>query len=59
MRHDLRVLGLDHPRRALRDTARYRPLREPGRTGVPSLRSLALRLLGRAVQVACGVRVSE
>ena len=50
LKNDLKVLLLSHPHRAVRDTARYKLMREAGRGGTPSLKSLAARLLGREVQ---------
>ncbi|PVD25041.1 hypothetical protein C0Q70_15538 [Pomacea canaliculata] len=48
--NDLKVLFLDHPRRDIRDTSRYKPFRQlmGGRT--PSLKKLTSALLGVAVQ---------
>jgi len=50
LRNDLNVLMLEHPFRAIRDTSRYRPLREAGQHGTPSLKSLAERLLDNKIQ---------
>lgn len=61
LRNDFKVLGIRHPVSAVRDTARYRPLRlgaglplddgQGARPAVPSLKALAARLLGRQIQV--------
>lgn len=50
IRHDLKVLFLDHPKRMIRDTSTYKPFRAlfGGRT--PSLKNLSARMLGVSVQ---------
>lgn len=50
LHNDFKVLDLYHPWGDVRDTARYKPLREPGQMGQPSLKSLAKRVLGATVQ---------
>jgi RNA exonuclease 4 len=50
--HFVKVLGITHPPKLVRDTAKYKPLREaledPKRT--PSLKTLAHHLLGVQIQ---------
>lgn len=50
LKHDLAVLFLSHPWRSLRDTSRYRPFRQITKSGTPSLKRLALELLGMNIQ---------
>jgi RNA exonuclease 4 len=51
LRNDLKVLQLDHPVSAIRDTAKYRPLRLfAADDKTPSLKTLAARVLGREIQ---------
>ena len=50
LRNDFAVLKLKHPLRHVRDTARFKPLRDPNHLGVPSLKSLADRILSRKIQ---------
>lgn len=51
LKHDLDVLYLSHPRRYLRDTSRYKPFRQLSKGSTPSLKKLALELLGKEIQV--------
>jgi len=51
LKHDLDVLYLSHPRRSWRDTSRYEPFRQISKGMTPSLKRLALELLGREIQV--------
>jgi len=50
IRHDLKVLFLDHSKRMIRDTSTYKPFKAlfGGRT--PSLKNLSARMLGVTVQ---------
>jgi len=50
LRHDFKVLMLDHPRRSTRDTARFKPLQFKGRAR--ALRTLAEEYLGLDIQGA-------
>ena len=57
--HDFAAIGMTHPRGNTRDTAKFPPLRELAglkRNWSPSLRNLALCLLGRQIQ--CGSHCS-
>lgn len=50
VRNDLEVLGLSHPRRDVRDTARYPPYRALAGGGSPRLKVLVGELLGVEIQ---------
>ena len=50
VRHDLEVLGLNHPRRDVRDTARFPPYRARAGGGSPRLKMLVEELLGIEIQ---------
>jgi RNA exonuclease 4 len=50
LRNDLKVLFLSHPRRAIRDTSRYRLFRKFANGRTPSLRKLAEEVLGVKIQ---------
>ncbi|RUS15828.1 ribonuclease H-like domain-containing protein, partial [Endogone sp. FLAS-F59071] len=48
--NDLKVLLLNHPRRDIRDTSRYKPFRKLTGGRTPALRRLAKELLGLVIQ---------
>merc|ERR1712018_153726 len=50
IRHDLKVLFLDHPKRMIRDTSTYKPFRAVFGGRTPSLKNLSARMLGVSVQ---------
>lgn len=50
LRNDLKVLYLSHPRRAIRDTSRYKPFHKFSNGRTPSLRKLAEEVLGVKIQ---------
>ncbi|XP_078048027.1 RNA exonuclease 4 [Augochlora pura] len=50
LKYDLDVLYLSHPRRHLRDTSRFKLFRQLSEGCTPSLKKLALELLGREIQ---------
>ncbi|KAL2156811.1 hypothetical protein VTH06DRAFT_4517, partial [Thermothelomyces fergusii] len=50
VRHDLRVLELDHPAKMIRDTARFSGFKKYGNGPKPALRVLARELLGVEIQ---------
>jgi RNA exonuclease 4 len=50
IRNDLKVLFLSHPRRAIRDTSRYKPFFKFSNGRTPSLRKLAEVVLGVKIQ---------
>lgn len=50
IQNDLKALLLDHPRRMIRDTATFKPLRDLAQTKFPALRKLATIVLGIDIQ---------
>lgn len=55
LNNDLAILGLSHPKRSIRDTARYPPFRTAtavpgGKSRAPSLKKLAHEVLGWEIQ---------
>ncbi|KAI0237072.1 RNA exonuclease 4 [Lamellibrachia satsuma] len=50
LHNDLKILFLDHPRKKIRDTARYKPYRSLFNGGNPSLKKLTEKVLGVKVQ---------
>jgi len=50
LKHDIKVLFLDHPKRYIRDTALYKPFRAAFGGRTPSLKNLSARMLGVSVQ---------
>ena len=52
IKHDLKVLFLDHPKKYIRDTSIYKPFRSAFGGKTPSLKNLTSRMLGVAVQVS-------
>ncbi|XP_053774878.1 RNA exonuclease 4 isoform X2 [Desmodus rotundus] len=50
LHNDLKVLFLDHPKKKIRDTQKYKPFKSQVRSGRPSLKLLAERVLGIQVQ---------
>ncbi|XP_015599559.1 RNA exonuclease 4 [Cephus cinctus] len=50
IKNDLDVLYLSHPKRSLRDTSKYKPFRKVSMGNTPSLKKLALELLGIEIQ---------
>lgn len=48
--NDFKVLLLNHPRKLTRDTSKYRPFRQLSRGKTPSLKRLALEVLGLRIQ---------
>lgn len=50
LRHDLEVLILDHPRKDIRDTARFSGFKKYGHGPKPALRVLAREILGVEIQ---------
>ena len=50
IRHELEVLKLDHPRKDVRDTARFAGFKKYGHGPKPSLRVLAREILGVEIQ---------
>ncbi|KAL9978571.1 hypothetical protein ACROYT_G016104 [Oculina patagonica] len=50
LKNDLEVLLLDHPRKNIRDTAKYKPFQEIVKSKRPSLRNLAKQILNISIQ---------
>merc|ERR1719435_1382 len=50
IKHDLKVLFLDHPKRMIRDTSKYKPFKAAFGGRTPSLKNLTARFLGVSVQ---------
>ncbi|XP_054850071.1 RNA exonuclease 4-like [Eublepharis macularius] len=50
LHHDLKVLFLDHPKKKIRDTQRYKPFRQQVKCVRPSLKLLCEKLLNVKVQ---------
>eukprot|EP00092_Neocalanus_flemingeri_P059094 GFUD01070544.1.p1 GENE.GFUD01070544.1~~GFUD01070544.1.p1 ORF type:complete len:397 (+),score=145.81 GFUD01070544.1:44-1234(+) len=50
LKHDLKVLFLDHPKKMIRDTSKYKPFKAAFGGRTPSLKNLAGRFLGVTVQ---------
>ncbi|XP_058528827.1 RNA exonuclease 4 [Ochotona princeps] len=52
LHNDLKVLFLDHPKKKIRDTQKYKPFKRQAKSLRPSLKLLAERILGLRVQQA-------
>ncbi|XP_075415961.1 RNA exonuclease 4 [Tenrec ecaudatus] len=50
LHNDLKVLFLDHPRKKIRDTQKYKPFKLQVKSGQPSLKLLSEKILGLRVQ---------
>ena len=50
LKNDLKVLMLSHPRKYIRDTAKYKPFKKLLKTNRPALRNLAAELLKEKIQ---------
>lgn len=48
--NDLKILLLDHPRKKIRDTQKYKPFKEATKSGRPALRVLCKKILNVDVQ---------
>ncbi|XP_055988887.1 RNA exonuclease 4 [Sorex fumeus] len=61
LHNDLKVLFLDHPKRRIRDTQKYKPFKTQVKSGRPSLKLLAEKILGVQVQQAehCSVQDAQ
>ncbi|XP_036185097.1 RNA exonuclease 4 isoform X3 [Myotis myotis] len=61
LHNDLKVLFLDHPRKKVRDTQKYKPFKRQVQSGRPSLKLLAERILGVRVQQAehCSIQDAQ
>lgn len=52
LHNDLKILFLDHPRKKIRDTQRYKPFKQEVKSGRPSLKLLCSKLLNVKVQTS-------
>nr|XP_055190034.1 RNA exonuclease 4 isoform X2 [Nyctereutes procyonoides] len=61
LHNDLKVLFLDHPKKKIRDTQKYKPFKSQVKSGRPSLKLLAERILGIKVQQAehCSIQDAQ
>ncbi|NWW48834.1 REXO4 exonuclease, partial [Pedionomus torquatus] len=61
LRNDLKVLFLDHPKKKIRDTQRYKPFRQRVKTTRPSLKLLCEKLLNVQVQTSehCSIQDAQ
>ncbi|XP_044938627.1 RNA exonuclease 4 [Mustela putorius furo] len=61
LHNDLKVLFLDHPKKKIRDTQKYKPFKSHVKSGRPSLKLLAEKLLGIRVQEAehCSIQDAQ
>ncbi|XP_044517231.1 RNA exonuclease 4 [Gracilinanus agilis] len=50
LHNDLKILLLDHPKKKIRDTQKYKPFRTQVKTGRPSLKLLSQKILGIRIQ---------
>ncbi|XP_037653317.1 RNA exonuclease 4 isoform X2 [Choloepus didactylus] len=50
LHNDLKVLFLDHPKKNIRDTQKYKPFKKQVKSGRPSLKLLSEKILGIRVQ---------
>ncbi|XP_028919679.1 RNA exonuclease 4 [Ornithorhynchus anatinus] len=61
LHNDLKILLLDHPKKKIRDTQKYKPFKKEVKSGRPSLKLLCEKLLGVKVQKAehCSVQDAQ
>ncbi|XP_032489904.1 RNA exonuclease 4 isoform X3 [Phocoena sinus] len=61
LHNDLKALFLGHPKKKIRDTQKYKPFRSQVKSGRPSLKLLAERVLGIQVQQAehCSIQDAQ
>ncbi|XP_053137719.1 RNA exonuclease 4 [Hemicordylus capensis] len=52
LHNDLKILFLDHPKKKIRDTQRYKPFKQEVKSGRPSLKLLCEKLLNVKVQTS-------
>ncbi|XP_027725506.1 RNA exonuclease 4 [Vombatus ursinus] len=50
LHNDLKILLLDHPKKKIRDTQKYKPFRTQVKSGRPSLKLLSEKILGIKIQ---------
>nr|XP_012300573.1 RNA exonuclease 4 [Aotus nancymaae] len=61
LHNDLKVLFLDHPKKKIRDTQKYKPFKSQVKSGRPSLRLLSEKILGIRIQQAehCSIQDAQ
>lgn len=61
LHNDLKVLFLDHPKKKIRDTQKFKPFRSRVKSGRPSLKRLSEKILGIRVQQAehCSIQDAQ
>ncbi|XP_003473045.2 RNA exonuclease 4 [Cavia porcellus] len=61
LHNDLKVLFLDHPKKKIRDTQKYKPFKQQVKSGRPSLKLLSEKILGVRVQQAehCSIQDAQ
>ncbi|NWH62723.1 REXO4 exonuclease, partial [Geococcyx californianus] len=61
LRNDLKVLFLDHPKKKIRDTQRYKPFKQRVKNSRPSLKLLCEKLLNVQVQTSehCSIQDAQ
>ncbi|XP_008591559.1 PREDICTED: RNA exonuclease 4 [Galeopterus variegatus] len=61
LHNDLKVLFLDHPKKKIRDTQKYKPFKSQVKSGRPSLKLLSEKILGIRVQQAehCSIQDAQ
>ncbi|KAL1766332.1 RNA exonuclease 4 isoform X2, partial [Sigmodon hispidus] len=61
LHNDLKVLFLDHPKKKIRDTQKFKPFKSQVRSGRPSLKQLSEKILGIKAQQAehCSVQDAQ
>ncbi|KAM9324235.1 RNA exonuclease 4 [Gastrophryne carolinensis] len=59
--NDLKILFLDHPKKAIRDTQKYKPFRQKVKSGRPSLKLLCEKILSVKVQTGehCSIQDAQ
>ncbi|NP_001079510.1 RNA exonuclease 4 [Xenopus laevis] len=59
--NDLKILFLDHPKKAIRDTQKYKPFKQKVKSGRPSLKLLCEKILNVKVQTGehCSVQDAQ
>ncbi|OCT67009.1 hypothetical protein XELAEV_18038291mg [Xenopus laevis] len=59
--NDLKILFLDHPKKAIRDTQKYKPFKQKVKNGRPSLKLLCEKILNVKVQTGehCSVQDAQ
>ncbi|XP_006029845.1 RNA exonuclease 4 [Alligator sinensis] len=59
--NDLKILFLDHPKKKIRDTQRYKPFKQKVKSGRPSLKLLCEKLLNVKVQTSehCSIQDAQ